>query len=125
MFENRTLFNNVFSLVIASKYFVHASKIKKFRKLIEEASNAQVLIDQEHDSEQFLQLLLNDVFKIDPLIWLNRGSSNIYTIALDNNLPCRMPDVEILFKESLNNSGQVFKEVYLQDFRFFCSGPFV
>jgi hypothetical protein len=84
----------------------------EFRELFEEISGLEGFIDQEQDPEEFLQLLLDDVFKIDPLIWLNHGSCNVYTIVLDKGMPCQVPDTEVLFKKSLNDAGHVLKEVF-------------
>nr|XP_009860718.1 ubiquitin carboxyl-terminal hydrolase CYLD [Ciona intestinalis] len=97
--------------------FVRADMIMKLRELLDELGSVSGLTNEEKDPEEFLQTLLNHVFKAEPLFELRQGNDDhiqecyFYQIFLDKDEKMVLPSTQLLIEQSFLACDLKFREV--------------
>ncbi|XP_076818225.1 ubiquitin carboxyl-terminal hydrolase CYLD-like [Clavelina lepadiformis] len=102
---------------LRKRNFVRADRIMLLRELLDELGSVTGLTNEEKDPEEFLQTLLNHVFKAEPLFELRQGDSDhiqecyFYQIFLDKDEKMVLPSTQLLIEQSFLASDLKFRDV--------------
>lgn len=94
-------------------YYVRADRVMKLRKLLEKLSPVvQGLTSEEKDPEEFINLLLGDIFKTEPFLKLSSGlESYLYQLFVEKDEQLMLPTVQQLFDQSFLTSDIKLNEI--------------
>ncbi|CAH1138030.1 unnamed protein product [Phyllotreta striolata] len=92
--------------------FVSADHVMKLRRLMDKLSNVSGLTSEEKDPEEFLNSLLAQILRADPMLKLNSGQETFhYQLFVEKNADLTLPTVQYLFEQSFLTSNIKLKEV--------------
>ncbi|XP_039256844.2 ubiquitin carboxyl-terminal hydrolase CYLD-like [Styela clava] len=98
-------------------HFVRADRIMQLRELLDKLGSVSGLVNEEKDPEEFLNTLLLQVFKAEPLHELRQGDSNaahegyFYQIFMDRDEKMGIPSTQQLLEKSLISADLKFRNV--------------
>ena len=61
---------NYETLVFHRYFYVRADKVMKLRHLLDKLGNISGMMNEEKDPEEFLNLLLNEIMRADPFLYI-------------------------------------------------------
>lgn len=97
---------------LRQNYYVRADRVMGLRKLLEKLSTVRGLTSEEKDSEEFINLLLGEIFKAEPFLKLSSGlESYLYQLFVDKDEQLVLPTVQQLFDQSFLTSGIKLNEI--------------
>lgn len=97
---------------LRDEYIVSADKVMLFRTMLEQSSSVEGLTDEEKDPEEFLSLLLGQIFKAEPYLKLSSGlESFFYQVIVDKDESVVLPTVQDLFDQSFVKDTVRLREI--------------
>lgn len=100
------------------KYFyVRADKVMKLRHLLDKLGNISGMMNEEKDPEEFLNLLLNEIMKAEPFLYISSGTSQdiqktfFYQLIMDKDEQLVLPTTQQLFELSFLQMSIKLQEV--------------
>ncbi|KAK2724608.1 ubiquitin carboxyl-terminal hydrolase CYLD-like isoform X2 [Artemia franciscana] len=97
---------------LRTNLFVRADRVMKLRTLLENLGDVSGLTSEEKDPEEFLNCLLSQVLKVEPLLKLSSGQdAYFYQLFVEKEEGLILPTVQHLFERSFLTSGIKLKEV--------------
>lgn len=92
--------------------FVRADRVMKLRQLLDKLSSVSGLTSEEKDPEEFLNCLLSQIMRAEPLLKLNSGQdAYYYQLFVEKDERLVFPSVQQLFEQSFYTSDIKLKEV--------------
>ncbi|XP_031977524.1 ubiquitin carboxyl-terminal hydrolase CYLD isoform X2 [Corvus moneduloides] len=95
--------------------YVCATKIMKLRKILEKVEAASGFTSEEKDPEEFLNILLHHILRVEPLLKIRSAGQKVqdcyfYQIFMDKNEKVGVPTIQQLLEWSFINSNLKFAE---------------
>lgn len=92
--------------------YVRADRVMRLRTLLEELSSVSGLTSEEKDPEEFLNSLLAQILRAEPLLKLSSGQEAFhYQLFVEKDEGLALPSVQQLFEQSFLSSDIKLKEV--------------
>ncbi|XP_059616795.1 ubiquitin carboxyl-terminal hydrolase CYLD isoform X2 [Phlebotomus argentipes] len=92
--------------------FVRADRVMKLRQLLDKLSSVTGLMSEEKDPEEFLNSLLAQILRAEPLLKLSSGQDAFYyQLFVEKDERLSFPSVQQLFEQSFLASDIKLKEV--------------
>ncbi|GAB6021361.1 hypothetical protein CHUAL_003969 [Chamberlinius hualienensis] len=108
----RSVLNDKIVNPLRKEVYVRADRVMELRELLDKHGSVSGLTCEEKDPEEFLNSLLQQTLRHDPLLKLSSSQdSYFYQLFVEKNDKIQLPTVQHLLELSLHNSNVKLKEL--------------